>query len=138
LIQFPFDDLSSSKVRPAYCLTNKIGVYQHIIFALITSRIPESPLHTDIILRPENPDFMMSGLRKSSTIRLDHLVTLRASLIQRELGLLSLETRTLIVAVLSFVMDKSDRRSLTYFFHQSLFPVFCFKIDTDSETSLTV
>ncbi|UXE64680.1 MAG: type II toxin-antitoxin system PemK/MazF family toxin [Woronichinia naegeliana WA131] len=100
LIQFPFEDLSSSKVRPAYCLTNKVGVYQHIIFALITSRIPESPLHTDIILRPENPDFMMSGLRKSSTIRLDHLVTLRASLIQRELGLLSLKTRTLIVNIL--------------------------------------
>jgi len=35
LIQFPFDDLSSSKVRPAYCLTNQIGGYQHIIFALI-------------------------------------------------------------------------------------------------------
>ena len=34
LIQFPFDDLSSSKVRPAYCLTNTIGAYQHIIFAL--------------------------------------------------------------------------------------------------------
>jgi len=96
LIQFPFDDLSSSKVRPAYCLTNQIGGYQHIIFALITSRIPENPLHTDIILRPENPDFMISGLRKSSTIRLDHLVTLRSSLIQRELGSLSLKTQTLI------------------------------------------
>lgn len=34
LIQFPFDDLSSSKVRPAYCLTNPIGTYQHVIFAL--------------------------------------------------------------------------------------------------------
>jgi mRNA interferase MazF len=29
LIQFPLDDLSSSKVRPAYCLTNQIGGYQH-------------------------------------------------------------------------------------------------------------
>jgi mRNA interferase MazF len=72
LIQFPFDDLSSSKVRPAYCLTNTIGAYQHIIFALITSRIPHNPLHTDIILTPENSDFIISGLRKSSTIRLDH------------------------------------------------------------------
>jgi mRNA interferase MazF len=101
LIQFPFDDLSSSKVRPAYCLTNKIGAYQHIIFCLITSRIPENPLHTNIILRPENPDFTMSGLRKSSTIRLDHLVTLRASLIQRELDSLSLKTQALIVDILS-------------------------------------
>ncbi len=100
LIQFPFDDLSSSKVRPAYCLTNRIGVYQHIILALITSHIPENCLHTDIILRPENPDFVISGLRKSSAIRLDHLVTLRASLIQRELGSLSLSTQALIVEIL--------------------------------------
>ena len=104
LIQFPFDDLSSSKVRPAYCLTSTIGAYQHIIFALITSRIPENPLHTDIILRPENPDFIMSGLRKSSTIRLDHLVTLRSSLIQRELGLLSLKTQILIVDILCDIL----------------------------------
>ena len=104
LIQFPFDDLSSSKVRPAYCLTNQIGGYQHIIFALITSRIPENPLHTDIILRPENPDFMISGLRQSSAIRLDHLVTLRSSLIQRELGSLSLKNQTLIVDILSDIL----------------------------------
>ena len=104
LIQFPFDDLSSSKIRPAYCRTNKIGVYQHIILALITSRIPENPLHTDIILRPETPDFTMSCLRKSSTIRLDHLVTLRASLIQRELGSLSLKTQALIVDILSVLL----------------------------------
>ncbi len=104
LIQFPFDDLSSSKVRPAYCLTHKIGAYQHIILALITSRIPENCLQTDIILRPENPDFVMSGLRKSSAIRLDHLVTLRASLIQRELGSLSLSTQALIVEILEGIL----------------------------------
>lgn len=62
LIQFPFDDLSSSKVRPAYCLTDEIGNYQHIIFALITSRIPSSTLSTDIILQPGQADFASSGL----------------------------------------------------------------------------
>ncbi|MGI0494612.1 hypothetical protein ACN4EG_22735 [Alkalinema pantanalense CENA528] len=49
LIQFPFDDLSASKVRPAYCLTDAIGSYQHIVFALITSRIPSTPMTTDIL-----------------------------------------------------------------------------------------
>jgi len=104
LIQCHSDDLFSSKVRPAYCLTNQIGGYQHIIFALITSRIPKNTLHTDIILRPENPDFMMSGLRKSSAIRLDHLVKIRSSLVQRELGSLSLKTQTLIIDILSDIL----------------------------------
>lgn len=100
LIQFPFDDLSSAKVRPAYCLTDVIGIYRHIIFALITSRIPEKPLNTDIILQPQHPDFINSGLRQVSTLRLDHLVTLRQSLIRRELGTLTLETQASVADLL--------------------------------------
>jgi mRNA interferase MazF len=49
LVPFPFDDLSSSKVRPAVCLTDPIGPHDHIILAFITSRIPDSPLETDLI-----------------------------------------------------------------------------------------
>jgi predicted HTH domain antitoxin len=37
LVKFPFDDLSSSKVRPAVCLTNAVGANQHIILALLTN-----------------------------------------------------------------------------------------------------
>lgn len=104
LIQFPFDDLSSTKVRPAYCLTDEIGVYQHIIFALITSRIPQTPLNTDIILQPGHPDFIGSGLRRASTLRLDHLVTLRQSLIRRELGSITSETQASIANILCRIL----------------------------------
>jgi mRNA interferase MazF len=105
LIQFPFDDLSFSKVRPAYCLTDAIGTYQHVIFALITSRIPETPLNTDIVLLPEHPDFLNSGLRQASTLRLDHLVTLRQSLIRRELGSLTSETQALVANILCRILS---------------------------------
>jgi len=37
LVSFPFDDLSSTKVRPAVCLTDLIGPHEHIILAFITS-----------------------------------------------------------------------------------------------------
>lgn len=104
LIQFPFDNLSSSKVRPAYCLTDAIGIYQHIIFALITSRIPETPIATDIILKPEHPNFANSGLRQASTLRLDHLVTLRQSMIQRELGSLTSETQASVAEILCCIL----------------------------------
>ncbi len=104
LIQFPFDDLSSSKVRPAYCLTDAIGIYQHIIFVLITSRIPKTPLNTDIILQPGHPDFVSSGLRQASTLRLDHLVTLRQSLIRRKLGSLTSETQDSIANILCRIL----------------------------------
>jgi mRNA interferase MazF len=101
LVQFPFDDLSDHKVRPAYCLTNPIGEYKHVIFSLITSRIPANPLTTDLILYLPHPDFDRSGLIKPSTLRLDHLVTLRQSLIRRELGSLSLETQQKIAQIIT-------------------------------------
>lgn len=107
LIQFPFDDLSSSKVRPAYCLTEEIGSYQHVIFALITSRIPSYSLNTDIVIDLNSSEFANSGLQKASTLRLDHLVTLRQSMIRRELGFLSLATQSLIATILCNLLDWS-------------------------------
>jgi mRNA interferase MazF len=101
LVQFPFDDLSDLKVRPAYCITNTLGNYKHVIFSLITSRIPTILLDTDLIVDLTHPDFNLSGLRQASTIRLDHLITLRQSMIRRELGSLSLTTQHKISEILA-------------------------------------
>jgi mRNA interferase MazF len=89
LVPFPFDDLSSSKVRPAVCLTDPIGQYRHVILAFITSRLPEEPLMTDIMINSESDDFGETGLRVSSTIRLHRMMTATADIILRQLGQLS-------------------------------------------------
>ena len=52
LVPFPFDDLTSTKVRPAVCLTDEIGPHHHVVLAFITSQVPELPSATDIVLRP--------------------------------------------------------------------------------------
>ncbi len=57
LIPFPFDDFSSTKVRPAICLTNEIGVYNHIIVAFITSNISNKDNNSDIFLEKSDIDF---------------------------------------------------------------------------------
>lgn len=64
----PFDDLSSSKVRPAVCLTDPIGPHRHLILAFITSRVTARPLATDLVLDSSDPDFTSTGLRVSSTL----------------------------------------------------------------------
>lgn len=94
LVPFPFDDLSSTKVRPAVCLTNPVGQYNHIILAFITSKVPTKFLETDILLDTNHPNFTASGLRKSSVIKLNVITTVRASLIRREIGKLSSNTQT--------------------------------------------
>lgn len=89
LVPFPFDDLSSSKVRPAVCLTDPIGPHDHIVLAFITSRILDSPLETDLVIDSGDPDFAATGLRVSSTLQLHRLMTATKTLLRRELGTLS-------------------------------------------------
>ena len=88
LVPFPFDDLSLTKVRPAVCLTDTIGVHRHIVLAFITSRVVTHPFATDILIDSSSRDFSSTGLRVSSTLQLHRLITVTSSLIQRELGIL--------------------------------------------------
>jgi mRNA interferase MazF len=86
LVPFPFDDLSNNKVRPAVCLTNPTGPHHHVVLAFITSRIPDDPLPTDIIIQSSETDFITTGLRVSSTLCLHRMVTATTKLIRRDLG----------------------------------------------------
>jgi mRNA interferase MazF len=89
LVPFPFDDLSSSKVRPAVCLTDPLGPHHHVILAFITSRVSGEPLASDLVLNSDDPDFAFTGLRVSSMLQLHRLMTATTALIRRKLGQLS-------------------------------------------------
>ena len=86
LVPFPFDDLSASKVRPAFCLTDPIGIHRHVILAFISSQLPEAVTATDVVLDPRHKDFAATGLRVASVLRLHRLITLTSAVIRRELG----------------------------------------------------
>lgn len=90
-LPFPFDDLSTTKVRPAVCLTDPIGPYEHLPLAFITSRVPKVLLATEVVPSPERPGYEETGLRVPSVLPLHSLMTVAASLIRRELGVLSSE-----------------------------------------------
>ncbi|MBI4619873.1 MAG: type II toxin-antitoxin system PemK/MazF family toxin [Desulfobacterales bacterium] len=90
LVPFPFDDFSSSKVRPAVCLTNPIGPHHHVVLAFISSQTLSDILETDIPIDATEVDFASTGLRVSSVLRLHRLMTVTTSFIQRELGELTL------------------------------------------------
>jgi mRNA interferase MazF len=94
LIPFPFDDLSSSKVRPAVCLTDAVGPHKHVVLAFITSRIPPALLPTDVVIDASDLDFAATGLRVSSTLQIHRLMTTTTALIRRELGALPTRLQT--------------------------------------------
>ena len=100
LVPFPFDDLSTRKVRPAACLTEAVGPHRHLVLAFITSRIPSPLLDSDLVVDSNHPDFAGTGLQVSSTLRLHRLMTVTTGLIQRELGELSSELQSQVASKL--------------------------------------
>ena len=86
LVSFPFDDLASTKVRPAVCLTDAIGPHQHVVLAFISSRMPGDLLPSDIIIEDTHPDFSTTGLRVTSVFRLHRIMTAGVAIIRRDLG----------------------------------------------------
>lgn len=110
LVPFPFDDLATQKARPAVCLTEPFTSHRHIVLAFVTSRQPDEPLDTDVVLDPEDPGFAQTGLQVRSTIRTHRLLTVASGVIKRELGSLSpsLQARVSDAVRRLFALDADD------------------------------
>jgi mRNA interferase MazF len=91
LVAFPFDDLTTTKVRPAVCLTGSLGPHRHVVLAFVSNRVPSDLFESDIKLASSSPNFAKSGLKVSSVLRLHRLMTVSESFIRRELGELAPE-----------------------------------------------
>ncbi len=105
LVPFPFDDFSASKVRPALCLTAEIGKYEHIIIALISSKIPDDLIDSDYVIKMNNSEWIGTGLTVDSVIRLHKMVTIPKSLIKRKLGKINRKVESDISVLLSQLFD---------------------------------
>ena len=105
LIPFPFDDLSTTKVRPALCLTGPIGSHRHIVLAFLTSTLPVDRLDSDIVLDDDAADFSSTGLHVTSTLRLHRLMTVSADLIMRELGELPMSLKQQVDETLAALLQ---------------------------------
>ena len=98
LVQFPFDDFTGLKVRPALCLTNSIGKYQHIVVAFISSKVSTSFSDTEIILEKQN---ITTGLKVDSVLKLHKLATVPEEIIISELGTINSDTQQKVNSILS-------------------------------------
>lgn len=94
LVPFPFDDFTDSKMRPALCLTNEIGIYQHIIIAFISSNLESNLVETDFFISTNSKS--ETGLKLDSIIKLHKIVTIPKSIIKRKLGKLTFEDSGII------------------------------------------
>ncbi len=88
LLPFPFDDFSATKVRPALCLTDEIGPHGQVVVAFISSKLSALPEEFDLIMRQTDTEFLITGLRVDSVLKVNRMMTVTHSLILRELGTL--------------------------------------------------
>jgi mRNA interferase MazF len=82
LIPFPFTDLTATKLRPALVLYEG---EKDVVAAFISSRM-QKPKTTDITITEKHPEFKQTGLKLTSTIKLDKIATISKTLILGEIG----------------------------------------------------
>ena len=86
LVPFPFTDLTTLKYRPAVILTPE-PTGPDLVVAYLSSAIPVEPLPpTHLLVSSGHPEFPDTGLKHTSVIRLDKLMTIARSRIRRRLG----------------------------------------------------
>jgi len=82
LIPFPFTDLTSTKLRPALVLYEG---EKDVVVTFISSRITKTR-SIDILITENHSEFKKTGLKATSTLKLDKIATLSKELILGEIG----------------------------------------------------
>lgn len=103
LIPFPFTDLSGEKVWPAVIVERIVD--EDLLLAFVTSRVSQIDAWTDVLLGPNQPEFSLTGLRVSSTVRLNKLTTLHRTLALRRIGFLGPQTLGSVMTALHYVFE---------------------------------
>jgi mRNA interferase MazF len=88
LVQYPFTDLTGSKVRPAVIISpiKYLTKTNDVLCAFISSSLPDPILPSDIIISSATTNFHKIGLKRTSVLRAHKLVLLSKKLVYSKLG----------------------------------------------------
>lgn len=91
LIRFPQADLKQGKLRPALVIAIAPGRHPDLLLALVSSRIDQSTAGFDEIIDLVDPDYIATGLKVASIVRLGRLASVESSVVNGRLGSISSE-----------------------------------------------
>jgi mRNA interferase MazF len=91
LIRFPQADLKLGKLRPALVIAISPGRHRDLLLALISSRLHQATVGFDEIINTSDSDYITTGLKAASLIRLGRLTSVESSVINARLGNISPE-----------------------------------------------
>ncbi len=85
LTPFPYTDLSGAKLRPVLML-RQTSRFDDWLVCMVSSKIDQAEAGFDEVLGPADADFVASGLKAPSVLRLSRLAVLDASLLVGSIG----------------------------------------------------
>jgi mRNA interferase MazF len=91
LIRFPQADLKQGKLRPALVVAIAPGRHSDLLLALVSSRIDQSTAGFDEIINVADSDYIATGLKVASIVRLGRLASVESAVVNGRLGSISNE-----------------------------------------------
>jgi mRNA interferase MazF len=91
LIRYPQTDLQAGKLRPALVVAIAPGRYPDLLLAYITSRVHQAVPEFDEIIEPTDADYLTTGLKARSVVRLARLAVVDPAIINAKLGYIAPE-----------------------------------------------
>lgn len=86
LVPFPFTDLSAAKFRPAVIVSPDPKGPDFVV-AYVSSIVPAGSVPPlCLLIATDHREFPATGLKRTSVVRLDKLLTIARSRVQRRLG----------------------------------------------------
>ena len=86
LVAFPRVDLVHGKLRPALVIALMPGRHEDVLVAMISSKTHQLIAGFDELIAESDSDFAVTGLKKTSVIRLSRLATVERNIIPAKLG----------------------------------------------------
>ena len=94
LVNFPLTDKTSAKVRPALVIASHGS---DLIILGIFSKVPIGSLpDSSVLINSEHPNFLETGLKKTSIVKVNKIATLHESVFQRRLGIIPSDLLTAV------------------------------------------
>lgn len=102
LFRFPQTDQPGGKLRPVLVIRRLPGQHNDWLICMISSQIYQQLSDFDEVISPNDPDFLPSGLKFPSLLRISRLAVVEGGILLGKLGQIDINRLSRIKQKLSF------------------------------------
>jgi mRNA interferase MazF len=96
LFQFPHSDQVAGKLRPALVIRKLPGFHDDWLVCMISSQLTKQDPEFDEVINEDDSDYLLSGLKRSSIIRVTKLAVVNKRILLGSIGEIEIRRLTAI------------------------------------------